>query len=345
MAKRKPDLTPDFWGMARSFLHVYMAKARACSPKTVDAYREALECYLDFLAEHEGVARDEVGFDHFERGYYKTWVEWMRASRAYAPKTIGLRMTGVRSFLCWCGNEDIALMALYDGVKAIRPPKAPKRPVDYLDDGELAAVLAANRGDGEKSRRNRMMLVMLYESAARVSELTGITVGDLSLSAPARVMLHGKGNKSRVVPIGDKCASHLREYMGEFHPGRRPDPGRPLFYSNRGGVPAALSTDTVSRILKEAGDMARADVPTVPEGLHCHLIRRTRAMGLYRAGVPLPLIMQLLGHESMSTTSSFYAFATQEMMAKAIADAAPKVVSVDDGWLTEERKRALYSLR
>jgi integrase len=137
----------------------------------------------------------------------------------------------------------------------------------------------------------------------------------------------------------------MRAYIAEFHPGASPDPTRPLFYARHGGVPTHLSSDTVARVLAAAGDMARESVPTVMEGLHCHVMRKSRAMALYESGVPLPIIMQMLGHESMSTTSEFYAFATQDMMARAIADSAPAVVSEDTGWLTEERKKALYSLR
>ena len=344
MAKRKADFTADFWGMARSFLHSYMAKVRRASPKTVEAYREALECYLAFLDEEKGVSRSGVDFDHFARPFVKEWVAWMREARGYSPKTVSLRLTGVRSFLRWCAEEDVCLAALYSGVRTVAPPKAPKKPVEYLGDGELAAILEAHGGATEKSRRNRMLLVLLYETAARASEFVNVTVGDVRLASPARVVLTGKGNKTRVVPLGNACVRHLEVYLGEFHTGA-PDPGDPLFYSMRAGRKAALSTDSVSRILKAAGDIAREKLPSVPTRLHCHLVRRTRAMALYKAGVPLPLIMQLLGHESMSTTSSFYAFATEEMMAKAMESAAPAPVSEDTGWLTEERKRALYSLK
>lgn len=344
MGKRKPDLTADFWGMARSYLHGYLRLVRRASPKTVNAYREALECYLSFLAESRGISRPDVVFDCFERAVYKAWVEWMQSERGYAPKTVALRITAVRSFLRWCAEEDVCLGALYEGVRTVRPPRVPRKPVEYLEDEALAAVLAAHSGDSGKSRRNRMAVVLLYETAARVSELAGIEVGDLKLSKPAHVMLHGKGGKSRPVPIGDKCLEHLKVYLAEFHPGI-PDPGAPLFFSNHLGKATRLSTDTIARILKEAGETARAACPSVPERIHCHLMRKTRAMALYRSDVPLPIIMQLLGHESMSTTSSFYAFATEDMMAKAIAAATPSVVSEPSGWLTEERKQVLYSLR
>ncbi len=133
---------------------------------------------------------------------------------------------------------------------------------------------------------------------------------------------------------------HLEVYLREFHPA---GDEVPLFYSLMDG-PHKLSTDSVSLVLKKAADIARETCNDLPDNVYCHLMRKTRAMDLYKNGVPLPFIMQLIGHESMSTISESYAFATLEIMSEAINKAAAKMADDEKLWRKETVRKAIYSL-
>ncbi len=105
-----------------------------------------------------------------------------------------------------------------------------------------------------------------------------------------------------------------------------------------------LSADTVAAVLKNAAQIARTRCPWIPDKIHAHLLRKTKAMDLYQQGIPMPIIMRLLGHQSATTTSTFYAFATMDMMRSAITAATPGIDTPDQP-LTTDQLHALYSLR
>lgn len=338
---------PDFWRVARDWLHHWLPKVRGSSPKTVEAYRIGLESYVRWLETTEGTQRSHIGFGHFDRARLGRWVEWMRTERGYSDRTIMPRMTTMRVFLDHAGLEHPALTALGNDAAGIRVKPPARKPVDHLGEEHTKALPTAWGTGDAKSRRNRMLLILMYDTAARIGELAALTIADVGMDKPARVTLTGKRGKSRVVPLGERTRTHLAAYLEEFHPGpSMRDGDRPLFHSTRNGAIQPLSVDRIDEILKTAAARARRGTcPSMPERVHCHLIRRTRAMDLYQQGVPLPLIMQLLGHESMSTTSAFYAFATLDMMRKAVDAANPGPDPSKETWLSEQRLRQLHTLK
>lgn len=121
---------PDLFSFARDYLHTYMPRVRGLSPKTIQAYRISLECFLDFLAESEHVRRDHITFDHFDRPHLKAWLTWMSEQRHYAPRTVTLRLSAVKAFLAYASTEDVTLVALSQAAKALKAPRTPRAPIE-----------------------------------------------------------------------------------------------------------------------------------------------------------------------------------------------------------------------
>ena len=155
------------------------------------------------------------------------------------------------------------------------------------------------------------------------------------------IVLHGKGDKYRNVPILEETKKHLLAYLCEFH--MDSDKREPLFYATMNGQKHSLSSDTLENLIKSSAKAACNKGIEMPTRCHCHMIRKTRAMDLYQSGVPLTHIQQLLGHEDISTTSGFYAFATLDTLSASMAkvDASTKDEKL---WKDPKAMKRLYRL-
>jgi integrase/recombinase XerD len=187
-----------------------------------------------------------------------------------------------------------------------------------------------------------MMLILLYDTAARVSELLELTIGSLHIDSEIPyITIYGKGRKYRNIPLMDKTQQHLKRYLNEFHLLNVKD--EPLFYCVTYGKRHRLSADIMETMLNKYTRKCIGSGVEMPDSPHCHMIRKTRAMDLYQSGVPLTHIQQLLGHEDLSTTSGFYAFATLDTLAKAMNKVSGETSS-DKKWNNKATLKELLRL-
>lgn len=332
----------QFWEMAHRYLDYQLKVIRQVSIHTVDSYRDCLNSFIDYLEQVENTSRKKITLHSFDKETLKRYQAWMVEVRSLSPKTCNLRLTAIRSFLEYAAQEQLWLMPIYTDACTIVNVKTTNRAIEYFEPDEMSSLLAAPSGNSKTDRRNQMILIFLYDTAARVSEARQVKVSDLRLEAEVPyVTLLGKGRKYRNIPLMEKTIRHLKRYLEEFH-GSCPKSDSPLFYAKTHGMLHELSSDSLEKMIKRYAAQCRAGGLQMPENVHCHMVRKTRAMDLYREGVPLTHIQQLLGHENISTTSGFYAFATLDVLAKAIEAANP-----DEGvkaWSDPDTLEKLYRL-
>jgi len=309
-----------FFRLVRDFLLVYPPKNRCCSPHTVKAYRDTLQLLRRFLRDEKQVSFPQITFDHLDHHTISEFLAWLETTRHASVTTRNQRLAAIKAFVKYAAQENLTLMAAYTEVSKVRAQRAPRAPIAYLSETALAALLAQPDPTTNRGLRNQFLLILLYDTGARIQELLDLRLQDLRWQEPVPcAYLTGKGQKTRVVPLLPRTVQHLKRYLDRFHPA-------PfvldtwLFYTVIKGQTGPLSPDAVARFLHQYAEQARTQCPEIPVRVHPHLLRHTRAMHLYQAGMPLSYIKDFLGHASVNTTD-IYAAADVQMLRAALEKA------------------------
>ena len=165
--------------------------------------------------------------------------------------------------------------------------------------------------------RDRVIMILLYDSAIRLDELLSLTIKDLSINTDnPYIRISGKGNKERIVAITLRTAEHLKQYLSIYHK-QDLNTNNYLFITKIKGAIDKMSSGNVERFIRQYADSAREECSQIPLKVYPHMFRRTRATDLYQNGVELELVSRILGHSSTETTK-VYAKPSIEMLRKAI---------------------------
>lgn len=311
---KKGESSDLFFSKTLDFLTCYLPTQLHKSQNTIRSYRDALTIFRRYITESLHTTIRTFRFSDCSYEILLGFLDYLR-SKGNSEATCNYRLTAVRSYLWYAADLDISIQSVALSASNIPHLRTPKKTRETISKDDMAALLSAPPAT-KRGKRDQLILVLLYDSAIRVSELLDLDVRSVNLNAEIPyIRVFGKGEKERIVSITDKTAEHIRAYLKLYHSGN--DPDQPLIYTEIKGHKGRMSVGNVERIIKKYVEELRPTHPTLPQTVYPHMFRRTRSTNLYQDGIELELISRILGHSSTETTR-IYAVPSMEMMRKAM---------------------------
>ena len=310
--------------LVHDYLKIYLPKQRNVSPNTIRSYQKALEELLDYVKDRKQISLGEVTFNHLSTDMILSFLEYLEMEKGCSVPTCNTRFAAIRAFIDYAADRDFTLVANLNKLKKVPFKKSDTTvAVDYMSMAAITAIIEQPDTSTPKGLRDQFLMILLYDTGARVQEILNIRLYDLQLAHLPKVTLFGKGRKTRIVPLMEKTVLYLKKYLLVFHADSVSTADLPLFYSVTYGEKHPLTPRMAQYILQKYGEQARFICQEVPEKVHPHLFRHSRAMHLYQEGMDLTLVSQWLGHSQLETTQ-IYAHADTEHKRKAIEAATPQ---------------------
>lgn len=306
----------DFTKALTAYFSTYLPSTCGVSPNTCSSYRDAFKLLLLYFQEEKGTPANSIELRMLNRDLISGFLDWLELQRGISVTTRNQRLAAMKAFAHYVQYRNPECLENCTDIITLRPKKHEKPVVPFLTEDELKALLAQPDSSTRHGLRDLTLLSLLYDSGARVQEITDLELKDIRLTNPAMVTLTGKGRKARQVPLMKDTCKLLDTYIRNYDLGSAPLTS-PLFFNEKG---QALSRYGVTYILKKYA--SKADLDDNDKKISPHVLRHTKAMHLLRAGVNMIYIRDFLGHVDISTTE-VYARIDAEMKRKVFEEKVP----------------------
>jgi integrase len=273
---------------------------RHASPNTIAAYRDAWRLLLQFIQSETRKQPCQLDISDLNAEFIGDFLNHLERDRNNSVRTRNARLAAIRSFFRYAALRHPEHASLIARVLAIPTKRGERKEVRHLDEAEVDALIDAPDRDTWTGRRDHVLLDVAVQTGLRVSELTGLRVGDVELGAGAHVRCRGKGRKERCTPLAKETVALLRDWAKE----RRGSPDDPLFPTRRG---APLTRSAVGCLVaKHAATAAQRCPSLLTKHPTPHVLRHSCAMALLHSGCDTSVIALWLGHENVETTARIY---------------------------------------
>lgn len=312
----------DFAKHLTEFLSVYLPSQKNVSKNTIQSYRDTFKLLIKYCQEMKNIRAERITLDILSSEMLTGFLEWLEKVRKCSISTRNQRLSAIHSFFRYVQVEEPSGLFHFQKVIAIPSKKASKTVVEHLTPEAMKLLLEQPDRGCLKGRRDLTLMSVLYDTGARVQELIDIKVSDVILENPAVIILTGKGNKTRRVPLLKNTVSLLERYIVENKLDKSWKNDYPLFTNNQQNK---LTKEGVAYIISKYVKLARKTSPHVPSKVNPHMFRHSKAMHLLQAGVNLIYIRDFLGHVDLKTTE-IYARTDTETKRKAIENVYPDLI-------------------
>jgi integrase/recombinase XerD len=313
----------DFAFLLNKFFVKYLPNVKRASPLTIDSYRYSFINFLLYMQETLHKVADTIAVKDLTYENVSGYLCWLESSKHNSPATINQRQAAINSFVKFLMLELPEYMNEYQRILAIPVKKTLQSEISYVKTDGMKLIMSLPDVTTATGLRDYVILSILYTTGIRVSELIFIKAKDVSLHEPETLLVLGKGNKYRYVPLMKHVTPYISRYLdiqGYSHPGKENE----WLFKNH--MNKRFTRQGINYLVSKYTTLARKREPSlIPEDLSPHKIRHSTAMGLVDSGVDLIYIRDLLGHVSVKTTE-VYAKTSAQLKRKAIEAHANKIV-------------------
>ena len=319
-----------FQALLESFFLSWLIAGRDVSRRTVESYRDTFVILLRWFDKERSLRPDSLTMDDLTMDNIEAFLIHLDKCRANAPKTVNCRLAAIRSFCRYVSYKDPLRLEEMRKILSI-PQRRESRPeLSYLEAEEIGWLIDACDKTKAQGRETRLLIKLLYNSGARISEIITLKASDVVFEdrGSCKISIIGKGRKERTLPLWSETSRAIKTHLEEHGIA-----GNNHLFSGR-NVEHLTRSGARSRI-KEALRQASAKHPSLArKNITPHSFRHSTAMAMLAAGIDIATIAIWLGHEGIQTTHR-YMIANMKLKEEAIQKVHP-------GWgeMTKGRYKA-----